>query len=59
MKGGPEFWINQLELMIGHLKKLGVLIDDVEIITNIIYNIPEECKKIVGKLEEQLDENNK
>ena len=45
--------------MIGHLKKLGVLIDDVEIITNIIYNIPEECKKIVGKLEEQLDENNK
>ena len=44
--------------MIGHLKKLGVLIDDVEIITNIIYNIPEEYKKIVGKLEEQLDDNN-
>ena len=35
-----EDWITELELFIGDFRKLGVIIDDVEMMTHIMYNLP-------------------
>ena len=43
----PEDWIAELELLRGDLQKLGFIIDDVEIMTHILSNLPEEYKNIV------------
>ena len=38
----PEEWIYELELLRGDLWKLGVIIDDVKMMTHILSNLPEE-----------------
>ena len=37
----PERWIAELELLKGDLRKLGVLIYDMEMMTHILSNLPE------------------
>ena len=51
----PEDWINKLELLRGNLRKLGVMIDDVEVMTHILSNIPEDYENIFQNLEYKLD----
>ena len=36
-----EYWITELELLRGNLRKLGDIIDGVKIITRILSNLPE------------------
>ena len=51
----PEDWVSDLELLIGDLRKLGFIIDDVEIMTHILSNLPEEYENIFENLEKELD----
>ena len=51
----PEDWITQLELLRDNLRKLGVIIDDVKMMTHILSNLTEEYENIVETLEEELD----
>ena len=37
----PEDWITELELLRGDLRKLVVIIDDMEMMTHILSNLPE------------------
>ena len=53
---GPEDWTAELELLRGYLLKFGVIIDDVEIMTHILSNLPEEYNKMVENLEDELDD---
>ena len=46
----PEYWITEIELLRIYLQKLGVIIDDVEMMTHILSNIPEEYKNIIETL---------
>ena len=48
----PEEWITDLELFRGYLLKLGVIIDDVEMMTQILSNLPEEYKNIFENIED-------
>ena len=43
----PEEWISKLELLRGDLRKLGFIIDDVEMVTQIPSNLPKEHDKFV------------
>ena len=49
----PEDWIKEIELLRGDLQRLGVIIDDVEMMIHILTNKPEEYKSIVEKLEKK------
>ena len=49
-----EDCIAELELLRGDLWKLGFIIDDVEMMTHIISNLPEGYENIVENLEEEL-----
>ena len=49
-------WITELELLRGDLPKLNVSIDDSEMTTHILSNLPEEYKAIVEVLEDELYE---
>ena len=51
-----EDCITELELLRGNLRKLGVIIDDVEIMTHILSILPEEYENIVENFEEKLDD---
>ena len=53
----PEDWITELELLRGNWRKLGVIIDDAEMTTHILSNIPENYENIVENLEDELDDN--
>ena len=53
----PEDWITELELLRGDLRKLGVIIDDVEITTHILSNLIEKYENIVENLEDESDDN--
>ena len=46
----PEDWIPELYYLRGKLKKLGVVIDDTEIITHVLSKIPEEFDNRMEKL---------
>ena len=46
----PEDWIAKLELFRGDLRKLGVIIDNVEMMTHILSNLPEEYNNMIGNL---------
>ena len=48
--GDQEVWITKLELLRGHLRKMGVSIDDVEMITHIMSNLSEEYDNIARKI---------
>ena len=37
----PKDWITVIELLRGNLRKLGVIIDDVEMMTHTLSNLPE------------------
>ena len=50
----PKDWITDQELLRGNLWKLGVLIDDVLMMTHILYNLPEEYYNIFETLEDEL-----
>ena len=52
----PEEWITVIELLRGTLRKLGVINDNVEIMTHILSNLPELYKNIVENLEDKLDD---
>ena len=41
VKRDPKDWINELEMQRGGVLKLGVIIDDVELMTHILSNLPE------------------
>ena len=47
-----EEWITELELLRVYLQKLNVRIDDSEIMTHILSNLPEEYQTIVEILED-------
>ena len=51
-----EECITELKLLIGELQKLNVHIDESEMITHILLNLPEEYQTIVEILEEKLDD---
>ena len=53
----PEDWITKLELLRGSLKKMVVIVYCVEMMTHIMSNLPEEYKKIVENLEDEVDDN--
>ena len=53
----PKHWINEIEFLRGNLWKPVVIIDDVEMITHILYNLPEEYEIIVENIEGGLDDN--
>ena len=48
----PEDWVSDLELLIGDLRKLGFIIDDVKMMTHILSNLPEEYENIVENLKD-------
>ena len=52
----PKEWNTELELLWGDLQELDAKIDDMEIMTYIIPNLPQACKIIEKKLEEKLDD---
>ena len=52
----PEDWITVIELLRGTLRKLGVINDNVEIMTHILSNLPELYKNILENLEDKLDD---
>ena len=52
----PEDWIIEIELFRGNLGKLGVIIDYVEMMTLILYNLPEEYDSTVENIEDKLYE---
>ena len=52
----PEYWTTELELFRANLRKLGVIVDDAEMMTHIISNLPEEYENIVENLEDELDD---
>ena len=52
----PEDCITEIDLLIGDLQKLGVIIHNVEIMTHILCNIPEEYENIDEKHEDGLDD---
>ena len=41
--------------MIAYLQKSGFIVGDVEIMTHVIFNLPEEYEKIFENLEKELD----
>ena len=55
VKRDLEDWIADLELLRVDLQKLGIIVDDVEIMTHIMSNLPEEYDNIVENLKEELD----
>ena len=54
----PKDWIIGIELLRSYVRRLGFIIDDVEIMTHILTNLPEEYKNIFENLEEKLDDKN-
>ena len=50
----PEEWVTELDLLRGDLQKLYVHIDNSEIMTHILSNLPEEYQTAVEILEEKL-----
>ena len=48
--------IPELELLRGDLRKLGVIIDDVEMMTHILSSLTEEYESIVENLGYELDD---
>ena len=46
----PEDLINELESLRGNLRKLGVIIDDTEIITHILPKLPEEYQNTIENM---------
>ena len=52
----PEDCITDLEWLIWDLQKLGVIVDDVEMMTHILSSLPEEYEIVVENLEEKLDD---
>ena len=48
--GDPEDCITEKELLRGDLKKLRVIINDVEMMTHIMFNLLEEYKNIVDNI---------
>ena len=57
ISGDPEEWITELELLRVNLPSLGVVIDDVKIMTHIVTNLPEENQNILENIEEYLYDN--
>ena len=51
-----EDCITELELLRGNLRKLVVIIDDVEIMIYILSNPPEEYENIIENLEQKFNE---
>ena len=56
IKINPEKWITKLELLKGDIQKLYVHIDNLEMMTNILLNLPEENQITVEILEDRLDD---
>ena len=52
----PEDCITDLEWLIWDLQKLGVIVDDDEMMTHILSSLPEEYEIVVENLEEKLDD---
>ena len=46
----PEYWIIELKLFPVYILKMGVIIDDVEIMAHILSNLPKKYKRIIEKL---------
>ena len=53
----PEKFITELQLLRRNLQKLGVDIDDVEMMIHIISNPPKEFEKIIEILADKLYDN--
>ena len=53
----PEYWITELELLRGELRKLNVNIYDTEMTTHISSNLPESYGEILENPEEKIDGN--
>ena len=55
----PEDWITELESLRVKIRKLGVIIDDTEIITHIMPSLPEEYNNFIenfkGKWYDNID----
>ena len=51
----PKEWITEIKLIRGDLKKLDWHIDDSEMMTHILSNLPEEYHTIMEILEDKLD----
>ena len=54
-----EEWITDIKLLRGYLQKLYVQIDDSEMMTHILSNLPEECQIILEILEDELYDKDK
>ena len=50
-----EYWITNIELLRGDLKKLGVNIDDVEVMNHIMSNLSKQHKRIIEIIKDKLD----
>ena len=52
----PEDWITELESLRGKIRELRVIIDDTEIITHIMPNLPEEYENSNENLKDKLND---
>ena len=55
----PEEWIIEIELIRLYLKNTNVHLDDLEMMTHIILNLPEEYQTMVEILEYKSDDDSK
>ena len=55
----PKEWMTDNKTFMRDLQKLNIHIDDSNMMTQILLNLPEESKNIVEILEEELDNKDK
>ena len=54
MTKDSEYWITELEVICGELRKVNVQLFDYEFVNHIISNSTEEYKKIVQNMEDDM-----
>ena len=52
----PEDWITEIKLLRGNLQILIVIIDNLEVMTHILSNLPEKYENIIENIDDGLDD---